>query len=153
FRASRQARPSTLIPLSRFLMRKLRVAFVAPSLRILSGQAVQANRLLGAWRGDPDVDAWLVPGHPLFPPPPRFAPDVQYLVSTEAGGVPAILAHERHGLLAPLGDFEMLAAHVLSLIADPEHARDTARAAYATCHACTWSAVRAQWLQTYRSVA
>jgi glycosyltransferase involved in cell wall biosynthesis len=75
------------------------------------------------------------------------------VVSTEAGGMPAILTHERHGLLAPLGDFEMLAAHVLRLIADPERARDMARAAFATCQACTWPAVRQQWLQTYRSVA
>src|SRR5258705_97574 len=34
---------------------------VAPSLRILGGQAVQADRLLRAWQNDPDVDAWLVP--------------------------------------------------------------------------------------------
>src|SRR5204863_1521436 len=32
------------------------------------------------------------------------------VVSTEAGGVPAILEHARHGLLAPLGDYEQLAA-------------------------------------------
>ena len=50
---------------------RIKVAFVAPSLRILGGQAVQADRLLSAWRGDPDVDAWLVPVNPL---PPRAAP-------------------------------------------------------------------------------
>ena len=32
------------------------------------------------------------------------------VVSTEAGGVPAILTHGRHGLLAPLGDYETLAS-------------------------------------------
>ena len=31
------------------------VAIVAPSLRILGGQAVQADRLLRYWRDDPDV--------------------------------------------------------------------------------------------------
>jgi len=75
------------------------------------------------------------------------------VVSTEAGGVPAILTHQRHGLLAPLGDFEMLAAHVLRLLAEPERAREFARAAYATCQACTWLKVREQWLQAYRSVS
>ena len=40
-------------------MPKLRVAFVAPSLGILGGQAVQADRLLQAWRNDADVEAWL----------------------------------------------------------------------------------------------
>ena len=74
------------------------------------------------------------------------------VVSTEAGGVPTILTHERHGLLAPLGDFEMLAAHVLRILADPGRARELARAARATCSACTWPKVREQWLQAYRSV-
>jgi L-malate glycosyltransferase len=46
----------------------LNVAIVAPTLRILGGQAVQADRLLRAWEGDPDVHAWLVP---INPPPPR----------------------------------------------------------------------------------
>ena len=40
-------------------MTPLRVAFVAPSLGILGGQAVQADRLLQAWKDDPDVAAWL----------------------------------------------------------------------------------------------
>ena len=53
-------------------MAKLKVALVAPSLRILGGQAVQADRLLRAWRGDPDVDAWLVPVNPLPPRPLRL---------------------------------------------------------------------------------
>jgi glycosyltransferase involved in cell wall biosynthesis len=49
--------------------RPLRVALVAPSLRILGGQAVQAQRLLDAWKNDPDVDAWLVPINPVPRPP------------------------------------------------------------------------------------
>jgi len=73
------------------------------------------------------------------------------VVSTEAGGVPAILAHRRHGLLAPLGDYEALAANVLSLLDQPEWARSLARAAYATCDTCTWPSVRERWLNAYRS--
>jgi glycosyltransferase involved in cell wall biosynthesis len=67
-------------------MRKLRVAFVAPSLRILGGQAVQAHRLVEAWRDDPDVDAWLVPVNPLPPDPFSRAVAVKYLrtLATEA---------------------------------------------------------------------
>jgi glycosyltransferase involved in cell wall biosynthesis len=49
------------IPLSR----PLRVAIVAASLRILGGQAVQAQRLLDGWNDDPDVHAWLVPIDPV----------------------------------------------------------------------------------------
>jgi glycosyltransferase involved in cell wall biosynthesis len=50
-------------------MEKIRVAIVAPSLRILGGQAVQADRLLAGWRDDPQVEAWLVPTNPLPPGP------------------------------------------------------------------------------------
>ena len=48
-------------------MRKLRVALVAPTLEILGGQAVQASRLLRQWKGDAEVEAWLVPVNPAFP--------------------------------------------------------------------------------------
>jgi len=75
------------------------------------------------------------------------------VVSTDVGGVPAIVAHGRHGLLAPAGDHEMLAAHVLRLLDDPDRARAMARAAYETCEACTWRAVRERWLDAYRAAA
>ncbi len=66
-------------------MSRLRVAVVAPSLRILGGQAVQADQLLRAWRDDPDVDAWLVPVNPLPPGILRHAVRVKYVrtVATE----------------------------------------------------------------------
>ena len=60
-------------------MATLRVAFVAPSLAILGGQAVQADRLLRAWRDDPDVAAYLVPINPAPPRPLAFATRVKYL--------------------------------------------------------------------------
>lgn len=71
----------------------LRIAFVAPSLGILGGQAVQADRLLRAWRGDPEVDAFLVPVNPEPPRPFRFATRVKYLrtVATELTYVPRLL--------------------------------------------------------------
>src|SRR5262245_15265227 len=59
--------------------RRVKVAMVAPSLRILGGQAVQADRLLEAWRDDPDVEAWLVPVNPLLPRLLSFAVDIKYL--------------------------------------------------------------------------
>jgi L-malate glycosyltransferase len=71
------------------------------------------------------------------------------VVSTEAGGVPAILTHGEHGLLARLADYETLGHHVLRLLDNPDYARRLARAAYATTHACTWPAVREQWLRAY----
>ena len=56
----------------------LNVAIVAPSMRILGGQAVQADRLLKAWEGDPDVRAWLVPINPNPPGALARALDVKY---------------------------------------------------------------------------
>jgi glycosyltransferase involved in cell wall biosynthesis len=73
-------------------MRKLRLAIVAPTLRILGGQAVQADRLLRGWRGDPDVDAWLVPINPLPPAGLRFAIEIKYLRTfvTESTYIPRL---------------------------------------------------------------
>ena len=45
----------------------IRVALVAPSLDILGGQAIQADRLLQAWAGDADVRAFLIPVNPRAP--------------------------------------------------------------------------------------
>ena len=57
---------------------RIAVAIVAPSLRILGGQAVQAQRLLDAWRDDPDVRAWLVPVNPVPPGPLRHLTRVRF---------------------------------------------------------------------------
>jgi glycosyltransferase involved in cell wall biosynthesis len=56
----------------------IRVAVVAPSMAILGGQAVQAERLLRAWNGDPDVKAWLVPINPTPPGPLRHLTNVKF---------------------------------------------------------------------------
>src|SRR3954464_12833381 len=74
-------------------MRRLKVAVVAPSLRILGGQAVQAHRLLNAWRGDPDVDAWLVPVNPDPPALLGFAHRIKYArtVANELVYLPLLL--------------------------------------------------------------
>jgi L-malate glycosyltransferase len=58
---------------------RLNIALVAPSMGILGGQAVQASRLLRAWRDDPDVHAWLVPINPIPPGPFRSTVNVKYV--------------------------------------------------------------------------
>lgn len=47
--------------------RKLRVAIVAPSLRYIGGQAVQADLLLRLWQDDPNVEAIFVAIDPPLP--------------------------------------------------------------------------------------
>jgi glycosyltransferase involved in cell wall biosynthesis len=74
------------------------------------------------------------------------------VVSTEAGGIPAILTHGEHGLLAPLDDHERLASHILRLLDNPTYAEQLTRAALARVQSCTWATVREQWLRAYREV-
>jgi glycosyltransferase involved in cell wall biosynthesis len=47
---------------------RIRVAFVAPSLRYVGGQAVQADLLMRNWNNDPDVEASFVAVDPSPPP-------------------------------------------------------------------------------------
>jgi glycosyltransferase involved in cell wall biosynthesis len=46
---------------------RIRVAFVAPSLRYVGGQSVMADLLIRNWKDDPEVDARLVPVDPRLP--------------------------------------------------------------------------------------
>ena len=59
--------------------RPIRVAIVAPSLRILGGQSVQAQRLIDGWRDDEDIEAWLVPHNPLPPRPLQALLQIKYV--------------------------------------------------------------------------
>jgi glycosyltransferase involved in cell wall biosynthesis len=75
------------------------------------------------------------------------------VVSTRAGGVPAILTDGVHGVLVPCGDHQAAAAAIAGLIEDPARAERLARQALASCERYQWRAVRAQWLSLYRSLA
>jgi L-malate glycosyltransferase len=46
---------------------RVRVTFVAPSLRYVGGQAVQADLLMRSWKDDPDVQPGFLPVDPRFP--------------------------------------------------------------------------------------
>jgi len=58
---------------------RLRVAFVAPGLRYVGGQSVQADLLLRNWKDDPDVEASFVPIDPPFPYGLRWVEQVPFL--------------------------------------------------------------------------
>jgi glycosyltransferase involved in cell wall biosynthesis len=73
------------------------------------------------------------------------------VVSTDVGGVPFILAHGVHGLLAPDDDDEAVAAWVLTLIESPAYARRLASAAHASCAGYTWAVAREGWLAAYEA--
>jgi glycosyltransferase involved in cell wall biosynthesis len=74
------------------------------------------------------------------------------VVSTEAGGVPAILTDGEHGFLTPLDDDVALAERLLRLLEQPGVAREVAQNAYAMCQAFSWRQVREQWLSHYQQV-
>ena len=74
------------------------------------------------------------------------------VVSTDTGGVPAILTHGEHGLLAPVDDHAALAARVLLLLEQPGLACELAERARARCDEFQWHCVRDEWLSHYRQV-
>src|SRR5262249_9588425 len=65
------------------------------------------------------------------------------VVSTNAGGIPAILTGGLHGLLVPCGDPSAAADAVIRLLDEPGLARRLADAALETCAKYQWSSVRA----------
>ena len=75
------------------------------------------------------------------------------VVSTDAGGVPAIVETGVNGLLAPRNDDAALAGHVLGLLDTPGLAARLARSALSSCERYRWPMVRSEWLALYREVA
>src|SRR5436190_14861404 len=59
--------------------KRIKVAIVAPSMAILGGQAVQADRLIRAWSDDPDIEAWLVAVNPVPRGAMRRALHIKYI--------------------------------------------------------------------------
>jgi L-malate glycosyltransferase len=74
------------------------------------------------------------------------------VVSTEAGGVPAMLTNGVDGLLAPLDDEAKIAGQIFRLLEDSGFARRVALAAHEATDAFTWDRVRERWLAVYRDV-
>jgi glycosyltransferase involved in cell wall biosynthesis len=133
-----------------------------PGLRTLVGE-LRLEGVTFAGRVNPDEIARFYAEHDIYVQSPNidnmptsiieaYASGLP-VVSTEAGGIPAILTPGRHGLLAPLNDYKALAALVLQLLDDPPLAARLTRTALERCDPCTWPAVRELWLRTYRDAA
>jgi glycosyltransferase involved in cell wall biosynthesis len=75
------------------------------------------------------------------------------VVTTDAGGIPYMVEHERTGLVVPMNDYEAIAASALRLLEDEGLAARLALAAHAECDKYRWDVVRPQWLEFYREVA
>ncbi|MEZ4414362.1 MAG: glycosyltransferase family 4 protein [Gemmatimonadota bacterium] len=74
------------------------------------------------------------------------------LVSTDAGGVPYIVEHERTGLLVPVGDSDALAAAALRLLEEKGLAARLTRAGHAELDKYRWPPIRDAWLDLYREL-
>jgi len=134
----------------------------APKLKALA-EALDLHHVTFAGRVSPDLIAGYYDSHDIY----VQSPDIDNMpvsvleayssglpvVSTDVGGIPAILTHARHGLLAPAGDHQQLGRCILQLLEDPQRARDLARNAFDTCHAYTWTTLRRQWLGIYRDTS
>lgn len=75
------------------------------------------------------------------------------VVTTDAGGIPYIVANERNGLVVGCGDYEAIARSVVALLEDAEMADRLIKTARADCEKYTWAAVREEWLATYAEIA
>ncbi len=75
------------------------------------------------------------------------------VVSTDAGGVPAILTNDVHGLLVSCNDDEGAADAMRRLIEDAALASRLTGAARESCTRYQWTSVRARWLALYRDLA
>jgi len=71
------------------------------------------------------------------------------VVTTAAGGIPLMVSHEETALVAPVGDAQALADHVLRLLRGPALAAKLARHAHEQLAAHRWSSVREKWLEVY----
>lgn len=130
-----------------------------PALRQLAVELRLGNvRFLG--RIPPDAIAGIYADHDIYIQTPEidnmplsvieaFASGLP-VVSTDAGGMSAILRHGRHGLLAPINDHEAVARQALRLLDAPDVARQFACEAYSTCASYTWKAAREQWVSVYQ---
>ncbi len=72
--ASQRSRPTT-----DFQEKPIRLLLVAPALRILGGQAVQANYLLDHLSHEPHFELSFVPHNPQLPGPLRLLQSIKYL--------------------------------------------------------------------------
>jgi glycosyltransferase involved in cell wall biosynthesis len=64
------------------------------------------------------------------------------VVSTNAGGIPYLVEHERTGLLSPVGDSQALARNVLRIVAEPGLGRALAAAGRCETAKYSWEHVR-----------
>jgi glycosyltransferase involved in cell wall biosynthesis len=74
------------------------------------------------------------------------------VVSTNVGGVPYLLTHNKTALLVSPGDDQAMAEAVLSLLMNPDLGDSLVKAGYDAIHDYTWPSVRERLFAVYDSV-
>jgi len=74
------------------------------------------------------------------------------VVSTNAGGVPAIVTDGRHGLLVDCGDHAAAAERIVRLLENPALAARLTTEARESCAQYRWETVRAKWVALYQGM-
>ena len=71
------------------------------------------------------------------------------IVSTNAGAIPDLITDGENGLLAPVGDIEALAGHILRLLEEPDLARRLSLAARVNAERFSWLRLAPRLAQAY----
>jgi L-malate glycosyltransferase len=71
------------------------------------------------------------------------------VITTDVGGIPNLVDHNRTGLMVPCDDAEAIAEKALYLLSNPAFSTFIARQAREECRKYVWNAVRKQWLALY----
>jgi glycosyltransferase involved in cell wall biosynthesis len=74
------------------------------------------------------------------------------VVTTDAGGIPYIVSHEKTCLMVSRNDHEAMAAAAIRLLNDHDLASSIARNAREASRTFTWPVVRDQWINLYREL-
>lgn len=74
------------------------------------------------------------------------------VVATKAGGIPEIVLHEETGLLAPVGDANILAEHTLRLLKDEAFRKQLAKTAQTFVQVFDKTIIAQKTLQVYKEV-
>ena len=72
------------------------------------------------------------------------------VVTSDAGGIPYIVEHDRTGLIFPSRNAEAMALQALRLLRDPMLAETLVSNAYRECESYRWDSVRNRWLSVYQ---
>lgn len=74
------------------------------------------------------------------------------VVSTNVGGIPYMVDHEKTGLLANNNDYETLGKYLIKVVDNPDYSKVLVENGYEVIKDLSWSNIRTLWLNEYQSL-